>query len=39
LYEKKITYVAISSDGSIVATFNPCKYNNNIRPCFQIKKR
>lgn len=24
-YEEKITYVAISPDGSIVATFNPCK--------------
>lgn len=24
-YGENITYVAISSDGSIVATFNPCK--------------
>lgn len=24
-YGEKITYVAISPDGSIVATFNPCK--------------
>lgn len=24
-FEEKITYVAISPDGSIVATFNPCK--------------
>ncbi|RGB25607.1 hypothetical protein C1646_771484 [Rhizophagus diaphanus] len=37
-YEEKITYVAISPDGSIVATFNPLATNDETKIRFDRKK-
>lgn len=39
-YGENITYVAISPDGSIVATFNPCKLlYYAVNPIFILEKK